>query len=354
MAQNEEEPGWGPAFGSRSLYALHVPIFDFGPAQTRALAPGDSEWTLESGYANTFSHSWHAIPYHESLGPTGTPFRADEAARIHRDFPEETAWFLDGEVLRSAFSGRVGLGSSLSLSAEIPWISHDAFTADRLIVSFHRAFDLGQAGRTDFPTGRFVAMLQQSNGAMRFDNRTPEPGIGDVSASLSWRPAPLSGGRTFGIDLAVKAPTGAAADYNGSGSWDAGVLVFLARPGRLWYFDAQAGVIFPGRWKGTVPLSVSPFGRVFLSVARRVGPRTRLGASATYEQSPFRREALGEVSKAGMEVAVGLERDLARDVVVRLTATEHMSALGDRADVGAALGIRCRLRAGTKGGGSSR
>jgi hypothetical protein len=55
-----------------------------------------------------------------------------------------------------------------------------------------------------------------------------------------------------------------------------------------------------------------------------------------------------------MEEAVGLERDLARDVVVRLTATEQTSALGDRADVGVALGIRCRLRAGTKGGGSSR
>jgi hypothetical protein len=55
-----------------------------------------------------------------------------------------------------------------------------------------------------------------------------------------------------------------------------------------------------------------------------------------------------------MEVAIGLERDFAKDMAVRLTVTEHLSALGDRADVGAALGIRCRLRAGTKGGGSSR
>jgi hypothetical protein len=209
--------------------------------------------------------------------------------------------------------------------------------------SFHRVFGLSQAGRTDFPTGRFVAMLQQSNGPMRFDNRTPEPGIGDVSATLSWRPPPLSGGRTFGIDLAVKAPTGAASDYNGSGSWDAGVLVFLARPGRIWYFDAQAGIAFPGRWRGTLPLSVAPFGRVFLSAARRFGPSTRIGASVTYEPSPLRREALGPMSKAGMELAFGLERDLARDMAARLTVTEHMSALGDRADVRAALGMRLRL-----------
>lgn len=344
-AQSVEESGWGPAFGSRSLYALHVPVFDFGPAQTRALAPGESEWTLESGYANTFSHSWHPVLYHDALGPPGTPFRADEAARIHRDFPQDTAWFLDAEVLRSALSGRVGLGSSLFLSAEIPWISHDAFTADRVIDTFHRAFGLGQAGRTDFPTGRFVAMFQAPDGPMRFDNRMPKPGIGDVSASLSWRPAPMPGGGTLGVDVAVKAPTGAAVDYNGSGSWDAGVLVFLARTGRLWRFDAEAGIVFPGRWRGTLPFSVAPFGRAFLSAARRCGARSLIGASVTYEQSPFRREALGPVSSAGMEVALGFERALARDMAVRLTVTEHMSALGDRADVGAALGMRLRFRA---------
>lgn len=353
-AQSPEESFWGPAFGSRSLYALHVPIFDFGPAQTRALAPGESEWTLESGYANTFSHSWHPVLYHDALGPARTPFRADEAARIHRDFPQETAWFQDAEVLRSAFSGRLGLGASLFLSAEIPWISHDAFSADRLVANFHRAFGIDQAGRTDFPTGRFVAMLQQPNGDMRFDNRMPEPGVGDVSASLSWRPAAVSGGRTFGVDVAVKTPTGSAADYNGSGSWDAGVLVFVARTGRLWFFDAEAGIVFPGRWRGTLPLSVAPFGRVFLSATRRFGPRTRAGASVTYEQSPFHRETLGDVSKAGMEVALGLERDLARDMAVRLTVTEHIAALGDRADVGAALGIRFRLGGVRRGGSRSR
>ena len=343
-AQGPEESDWGPAFGSRSLYVLHLPVFDFCPAQTRALLPGESEWTLESGYANTFSHSWHPILYHDALGPPGTPFRADEAARIHKDFPEETVWFVDGEVLRSAFSGRVGLASSLFLSVEVPWVSHHAFTADGPIAAFHRAFDLGQAGRTDFPRGRFVVMLQASNGALSFDDRMPESGIGDVSASLSWRPEPMSGGRTFGVDVAVKAPTGSAADYNGSGSWDGGVLAFLARTGRLWRFDAQAGIVIPGRWRGTLPLSVAPFGRVFLSAARRLGPHTHIGVSVTYEQSPFRRAALGPVSEGGMEVALGLETDLARDTAVRLTVTEHLSALGDRADVGAALGMRLRFR----------
>jgi hypothetical protein len=343
-AQTPEESRWGPAFGSRSLYSLHVPVFDFGPAQTGALAPGESEWTLESGYANTFSHSWHAVLYHDALGPPGTPFRADEAARIHRDFPEEMAWFVDADVLRSAFSGRVGLGSSLSLCVEIPWISHDAFTADRLIDSFHRAFDLGQAGRTEFPTGRFLVMLQRGNGEMTFDDRTPRPGLGDVSATFSWRPSTSGAATRYGFDAALKAPTGAARDYNGSGSWDGGLLAFLARPGRLWFLDVEAGIVFPGRWKAPVPLETAPFGRLFVSAARRLGSRTRLGASVTYEQSPFRREPLATVSKAGMEAALGLESDLAPDLSARLGVTEHLSALGDRADVGVSLGIRCRFR----------
>jgi hypothetical protein len=197
-------------------------------------------------------------------------------------------------------------------------------------------------------------MFQAPNGPMRFDNRMPEPGIGDVSASLAWRPAPMPGGRSFGVDVAVKAPTGAATDYNGSGSWDAGALVFLARTGRLWRFDAEAGIVFPGRWRGTLPLSPAPFGRVFVSAARRFGPRTRIGASVTYEQSPLRREALGPVSSAGMEFALGVERDLARDTAVRLTVTEHLSDLGDRADVGAALGVRLRFQARGERGAPSR
>jgi hypothetical protein len=349
-ARDPEDSAWGPGFGQRSLYVLHVPFFFFGPADTCPMERGESEWTLATAYANTFSHSWHAPKVHEDLGPPGTPFRSDEADRIHQSFPQETVWFVDGDVLRTSLEGRFGLARELSVELEIPYVSHDAFTLDGFIGSFHRAFGLGQAGRSEFPDGSFVLMFQPSNGAMTFDGRRPRAGVGDLSATLSWRPGAQWRGMRYGLDLALKAPTGSARDYNGSGSWDGGVRLFLARPGERWLFEGEAGIVFLGRWKAPVGISPSAVGRVFASAAYRLGSRSRIGASLTYEQSPFRKAGLGGVSRAGMEAALGLERDLSRRLAARATVTEHLSALGDRADIGFSVRLRYRIPAPEGGG----
>ena len=284
------------------------------------------------------------------MGPPGTPFRSDEADRIHQSFPQDTVWFVDGEVLRTSLEGRVGLAPDLSVELEIPYVTHGAFTLDGFITFFHRAVGLGQAGRTDFPEGSFTLMFQPPNGAMTFDGATPRAGVGDLSATLSWRPRSLPGGMSYGADLALKSPTGSARDYNGSGSWDGGVRLFLARPGKRWSFEGEAGIVFLGRWKAPPAIPLSAVGRVFVSTVYRLSSRTRIGASATYEQSPFRKADLGGVSRAGMEVALGLERDLSRRIAARATVTEHISALGDRSDIGFSVQLRYRIPAPARAG----
>jgi len=332
----DESPAWGPAFGQRSLYVLHVPMLDFGPADPDLPKAGRIRWSLETGYANSFSHSWQAVTFHKSLGPSGTPFRRDEAERIHQDFPGETAWFVDGEVLRTSLDARIGLTATTSLSVEIPYISHRAFTGDHFISGFHRVFGISQAGRSDFPAGAFVVMAQPAGGPLGFSAEAPVSGFGDVVASFDWRPPHAESGRSFGMDVAVKAPTGRASDFNGSGGWDVGALFFLARSGAKWRVDAEASVVVPGAWKAPVAISTAPFGRALLGVTRRLGTRTRIGASITVAQSPFRRAGLDAVSQGGSEVALGLDRDFSR-WTSRLLLTEHVAAAGDRADVGLTL-----------------
>ena len=337
----DESAEWGRAFGQRSLYVLHVPLLDFGPADPELPQAGRVQWSFEAGYANSFSHSWHAVTFHGFLGPSGTPFRRDEAERIHRDFPDETVWFVDADVLRTALDARIGLTDTTSFSVEIPYISHQAFTGDRFISGFHRAFGLSQAGRGDFPEGAFVAMTQPAGGPLGFSARSPAPGFGDAVATFGWRPPPAGSGESFGVDVAVKAPTGRARDFNGSGGWDAGALFFLARSGAKWRVDAEASVVVPGAWKVPVAISTAPFGRALLGVTRRLGTRTRIGASLTVGQSPFHRAGLDAVSRVGAEVALGLERDFSR-WTPRLLLTENLAPAGDRADVGLTLGIRLR------------
>jgi hypothetical protein len=338
----ESAPGWGPMFGERSLYALHVPLLMFGPADPEPLAVGHTRWSLESGYANSFSRSWHPPVYHSFLGPTGTPFRRDEADRIHRDFPDETAWFVDADVLRTSLKASAGVGKSAFVSVELPYVSYSAFTADGFISSFHSAFGLSQSGRSDFPKGQFVVMTQPSFGPLQFHSGRPASGVGDVVLTFSLRPAPLSRGLSWGVDVAAKAPTGRTDDFRGSGSWDAGVLAFLARSGEKWRVDAEAGCVIPGASKTPVVIETSPFARTMVAVTRRLGRQTRIGASVTVEQSPFHGARLGPVSQIGTEFALGIDRDFAR-WTSRFLVTEHLSQGGDRADFGFMLRATTRL-----------
>ncbi|MEO8430816.1 MAG: DUF3187 family protein [Acidobacteriota bacterium] len=318
-----------------------MPLLAFGPANPDLPAPGRLQWSIESAYANSFSHSWHPVLYHELLGPRGTAFRRDEAERIHRDFPEERAWFVDGDVLRSALAARVGVTRTTFVSLEIPYVSHEAFTGDRFVGEFHRIFGLSQAGRSDFPRGSFVVMTQPAHGPLSFSSGSPSSGPGDVVASFGWRPPRGESGRSWGLDVSVKAPTGRAGDFNGSGGWDAGALFFAAKTGAKWRLQAEAGVVVPGAWKAPVDVSTAPFGRVLLGATRRFGSKTRIGASVTVEQSPFHREDLDAVSKMGAEFALGLDRDFSR-WTARMLITEHLAAAGDRADVGLALRVSYR------------
>jgi hypothetical protein len=179
-------------------------------------------------------------------------------------------------------------------------------------------------------------VLQRPGGALTFDGRVPSDGWGDTTATLSWRP-PRQSGWKLGADMAVKAPTGRAEDYGGSGSWDAGALGFARRDGERWSWDAEMGVVVPGKWRAAAGLPVGPFARVLLGATRSVGTRTRIGASATVEQSPFRRDAMGDVSRTGVEFGLGIERDFASRGRARLTLTDSLWDLGDRADFGVTL-----------------
>lgn len=329
-----------PAFAERSFHVLHVPFLFFGAADPASGTPGRFTLSVETAYASTFSSTWHATTFHRIFGLVGKPFTPAEADAIHRDDPGDAVFYVESDLLRIAATPRLFLAPEWSVSAEIVYLSHDAIHGGSAIESFHRIFGTNQTGRTEFPSDAFAVVLQRPNHEITFDDRVPDSGFGDTTGTLSWRPRAASAW-SFGGDLAVKAPTGRAADFNGSGSWDAGILGFARRQGARWMLDAEAGYVVPGRWKAATDMPVTSFGRVLVAATRSFGARTRIGASATYEQSPFRRDSMGDLSRAGLEFALGIERDFRRSSV-RLTLTENTPGLGDRADFGIALRIRYR------------
>ena len=331
-----------PPFAERSLQILHVPLFDFGPADPSSLAPGASTWALSGADANTYVTTWHLRTVHAASAFRGRPISTEEVSYIHEAFGSDLVLFIDGEVARSAAKGRLGLTRSLSLSVEIPYIWHGGAGVTNFVEGFHRALGEAQNGRDEFPAGRFTVVLQAPNRAMTFLDFEPHSGIGDVTATLSWRRPRSESGWTLGVDLAGKAPTGSASSLNGSGEWDGGLLLFaLCERGR-WTLEGDASVVVPGGWKSPLPLDPVPAGRLLVSAIYDLGRTTRMGLSVILAQSPFRNSNYGPLSETGMEFGLGIERDLGPRLAARFTLREHGPLSGDRADFGVGIALRYR------------
>jgi hypothetical protein len=188
---------------------------------------------------------------------------------------------------------------------------------------------------------------QRPNGALEFDDTTPAAGLGDVVGRVSWRSA-LADGTRLGADLAVKAPTGDADNYRGSGSWDAGLLLgaehrFFAS--RRLGLHLEVGVVDPGRFRGDTPTTiqhVGVFSRILLGADVKVGKKRWLSVSIVREESPYRRDPVGDGSRPSVEVMVGVVRDVTSHARASLSLTENLPPFGDAPDIAAFVGLTVR------------
>ena len=324
------------------MHALHLPLLDFGAARPGSVSPGSFQWELSTAYATTYSTTWHARRVHDDPSRKGKPLSQEEADYIHAAFPNDEVLFVDGETSRASLSGRYGLTRSLSVSVEVPYIGHGSNGMTQFVQAFHEAFKINQNGRDEFPRGRTTVMLQASGGPLSLTEFKPDGGLGDVTATLSWRRPRSAGGWTLGLDAALKAPTGSSADLNGSGGWDGGLLAFAAWENGRWTLEADGSVVLPGKWKTPLPLAPSAFGRMLVSAIYAFSPRTRAGLSLTAAQSPYRDHSYSSLSEAGVEFGLGVEHEFGPRFDVRLLLTEGVPSQGDRSDFTVMLGVRYR------------
>lgn len=343
LAAQSFEPG-PPLPEPRSLYLLDVPFLHFASPDFEPPVPGRVRLGVESAYANTFSHTWQAKAYHAGAGLSNQPFTREEAEYMHREFPGETMIFLDAEVTRVALRGTVGLSGEFSLSVEIPYVSWGALHGDGAVEGFHSLVGLADSQRPDFPRGRFQIVLQRPDGALEFDDRQPEAGLGDATASLQWRRR--AGARTaLAVNVALKAPTGSARDYRGSGSFDAGVQAgALRRLGRTGRFGirAEAALVIPGRFRSESAVSIpaDPFVRLLVGGDVRLGRDTFASLWVVGEESPQHRDERGDVARTSVEFGLGIDRRFGALGAVSLSLVENVPRYGDAADI--AVGLRIR------------
>jgi Protein of unknown function (DUF3187) len=252
--------------------------------------------------------------------------------------------FLDAEVTRFALVASVGLPAGLSAGISIPYISWNATRMDAFVETFHESIGVADSQRPNFPRGRFQIVLQTPNGPLRFDERQPDAGIGDITANVRWGRA-VGHASFVSAEVAVKAPTGSPANYRGSGSADAGLLLGAVHrfgsSGRVG-LHLDASIVIPGRFQNEreVTIATAPFARVLAGSDLRVGRGTYFSLWVDAEQSQQHRDDLGDVSKAGVEVGLGITRVQPHFGTISLSVVEKVPRFGDAADI--AVGLRFR------------
>jgi hypothetical protein len=330
--------------GTRSLYVLDLPFLHFGPVDVAAPPPGKVAFDFEVGYGNTFSHTWHPQAIHNEFQRNGLPFSLQEAETLHARHSQDFIAFVDADVTRLALRVALGLGENLSIAAEIPYVSFAAFRLDSAVAAFHRLFGLYDEQRASFPKNQYLIVRQRPFGPLEYDDRTPAAGFSDAVTTLKYRGS-LPNAVAVSADLSVKAPTGDANEGRGSGSADAGLLLGALRrfgtDGRLG-LRAEAGFVVPGSFRGksTTTYDVAAFGRVLLAADVRIGTRTFLAASAIWEQSPFRRDSVGDEAAASLGVSLGLSRRFGDSVIASLSLLDHVPRFGDDTDFSVSLGLK--------------
>ncbi len=339
------EPVAAPPFpGERSLYLLSLPFLQFGPFRPAEETGVDVSLMT----ANTFSHSWHPRAIKIEFGTLGQPFSRAEAAELHLRHPQDTIYFIDGDATRVSALATFSVGRGLSLGLEVPWISFDGPHTDSFIEGFHQTFGLGDSERPSFPRNRFQVVLQAPHGPLYFYDQTPTEGLGDIVTSLSWRKE-TAGRWRLAAQLALKLPTGDADQLRGSGSFDGGLLVAVAKglgETERWTLRLEGSVVVPGPYRGSMPIGLDPsvFVRVLLGAQIRIGSSTWVSLGTAVEQSPFRKDNLLDVAQTAASVNLGISQRLFQRGLAEIWVTEHLPRYGDSADVG--FGFRLRYLPG--------
>jgi hypothetical protein len=308
--------------------------------------PGKLAFDFDVGYGNTFSHTWHPQAIHNEFGRNSLPFSRDEAETLHRRHPEDFIAFVDADVTRIAIRVAWGLTERLSAALEVPYVSFAALRLDGAVESFHRAFGLYDEERASFPRNQYLVVRQRPFGPLEYDDRTPTAGLSDAVATLRYR-RELAGGVLLSGDLALKTPTGDADQARGSGSVDAGLLVGALKrfgAGGRFGLRAEAGLVVPGSFRGNTVTSfdVTPFARFLVATDALVGRNTSLSVSATWEQSPFRRDSVGDEAVTAVGFTLGLSQRLGDHFIASLAFLENLPRFGDDTDFSLTVALKFR------------
>jgi hypothetical protein len=260
-------------------------------------------------------------------------------ASAARAAPGQSFLFADTETSRVTLAARVPLSRRWGVSAELPVVAHWGGLFDQVVKGWHRALGFGDLGRSFAPLGRtqiFFARGDQS----RFLDGSPQPDLGDLVVRglySPWRetrtrPAALLG-------ASVKAPTGAASRFVGSGGWDAGLLGSVGKSWGAWRLLAGGGYTWHGRWAGFSGVPLSPSADGHLALECRLDRRWSLLGQFSYQEHALARAARDTFGRGSLRLGLGGHYQVDDGLLMELAFSENLREDQSTEDIGIQGGV---------------
>ena len=176
----------------RNQHPAQLLVMHLDPAAADVLPAGRTAWRTDLAYTSLFL--------------TG------------RD--ANSAWVMDGEVLRAAVDGKVGLGAGLQLGVQVPVAHTGGGFLDSFIIDYHDAFGFPDQDRSTNPRDQFLVEAAKGGRAV-WGMESAGAELLDIPVHLAWQLREPGEGR-LGVAVrgGLELPTGDQDRGYGNGGVD--------------------------------------------------------------------------------------------------------------------------------------
>lgn len=271
----------------------------------------------------------------------------------------QSAFSMDGEILRTQLGARYGLGGGVEVGFGVPLLHTTGGFLDSFLIDYHDAFGFPDQGRSDTARNRFE-VFAETNGQRVYELREEGVMLGDVPLEAAIELVPVlrsadgSGSPGLSARFGVELPVGdeAAGASNGQADYAAGLSATWPLSFGAVHAEAQhtvAGSPAVARRAGLEFADVTAG-----SLALEAQPLADLGllAQVTWETATLEALDLDRASKdtvllwlgarvrldGNLFVEVGFGEDLSEYIAPDFTAWLSMAWLPARAGLGPANG----------------
>ncbi len=326
----------------RNQFPLHLIFLDQTPRSARLLAHGERRLTVHTTYENTQVGTdalidLFLVDNFQVNNGIVTRSLLDKVAMANL---EGTAFYVDGETMRTVIEFAGGLSERFEFDVEIPFLMHTGGFLDSIIDDYHEALDLPDGGRPGFQRDRYAAGYVTPGTTIFVEGGRDGIRLGDIV--LTGRTALVKAGEghpAITISVSAKLPTGDADRLDGSGSADYGTALEIS--GRAGRSSLHAGYAYTkiGAWDLAPDLNPRNSRSLFGTWVFSATPRTALIAQLLRTRGPFEQTAGNDLGRATTEIAFGMRHGAGGGLLFDWALIENLDNDFSAPDIGAYLGL---------------